>query len=293
MIYLLYGEETKRSLGMLRDFERRFQAEVPVGGWQRFDFKDEMDQERFLLGAGSQALFSQKDFYIIRNPSHASPRSARTLEELLPHWAGKDSIVVFFEEGVPEKNETFNFLKRTASKSQEFSKPSSAQAKTWMEGELKRRSAVLSEDQKRSLLARYGGDLWALESELDRALAGGSPVSLKLTVDERELFSLGDLWGRRERAQTVLKYDILLRSGFPSERMLWTMMWHIKSLFAVATGQTKGMNPYVLRKSTDQMRNFSQDELSDAYKALVELDVDEKRGERSLEIGMLHFFLTR
>ena len=110
-------------------------------------------------------------------------------------------------------------------------------------------------------------------------------------LDNRDLFLIGDLWGRREKGSLVLKYEELLRGGHVPDEILRTLLWHIKNVCMAAVGKTQDMKPFVANKAREQARNFNGDSLERAFKTLVGLD--NKYKKETLETGLLHFFLTQ
>jgi DNA polymerase III delta subunit len=238
MIYLLYGEHVLAALAKVKVFEKRFRREV-THEWQLINFEEEGIDERFPATVGA-SLFAKKDYYIIKHASEASEESRELLLDLIKRWENDDSVVVFFERGVPLQNALFEKIKK-ASKHEELSLPA---------------------DQK----------LGSVETS------------------DRDLFLLGDLWGRREKSRLILKYEELLRHGFLPEDILRTLLWHVKNVCLASSGKTSEMKPFVAGKASQQARNFSADSLERAFTKLVGLDDKYKR--ETLETGLLHFFLT-
>jgi hypothetical protein len=109
--------------------------------------------------------------------------------------------------------------------------------------------------------------------------------------DDRDLFLLGDLWGRRERKRLIWQYDTMIHAGFSADDILRTFLWHVKNLFQARVGKTAEMKPYVAQKAAQQARNFTAEQLEKGYQELVFMS--DFRAKERLELKLLHFFLTR
>ena len=91
-------------------------------------------------------------------------------------------------------------------------------------------------------------------------------------LDSRDLFLIGDLWGRREKNSLIVKYEELLRKGQAPDEILRTVLWHVKNICMAAVGKTREMKPFVANKALQQARNFNGDSLEQAFTTLVGLD---------------------
>ncbi len=283
MIYLIFGEDTRRSRELLREFEKRFPS-----AHQIVDCAADQDYQ-----FGSRSLFAAKEYLVLKNPSALDPLRHNELQVHLARWAKDDSVVVAYEEGVPEKNKIFSALKKHASKKQEFVPLAGAELERWLGNEAKKRGGSLTSAQKKTLLLQGGNNLWKLERELEKVLLGGETPVGPDTVEERELFLLGDLWGRREKERAFLHYERLLSGGLGADQVFRTLLWHVKNLCLAASGEVSKMNPFVARKAKEQARNFSREKLSQAHEDLVMLDVHEKWGQGSIELGLVKFLLIQ
>ena len=118
----------------------------------------------------------------------------------------------------------------------------------------------------------------------------GPGMNARKVPDERELFSLGDAWGRRERTKSVALFEHLVSTGFEPESILRTLLWHIKNLALVSHKKAKEISsPFVARKATEQARNFKIEDIDGAYFKL--LSISDPRGKDFLETRLLEFLL--
>lgn len=291
MIYLIYGDDTKRSRALLHNFENRFRKEIP-SAWHRIDARVDGTEEIIAQTVGSRSLFSDKIYLLFLHATELPDASKAILGAELKEWASDDSVILFYEEGAPKGDPLFKKLIKTATKKQEFGALSGALLSRWADEELKKQGASLPASTKRFLVEQYGGDLWRLTLELEKAALGYIAGDQGEKLSEKELFAIGDLWGSRERERAFLKYQRMLESGFGADQVFRTLLWHVKTMLLVAHKETKGIHPFVAGKAARQLKNFTGDALSRAYEALLMLDVGEKWGKGSIEFGLYHFFLT-
>ncbi|HEY4477243.1 MAG TPA: hypothetical protein VJB56_01300 [Candidatus Paceibacterota bacterium] len=291
MIYLVYGDDTKRSRALLHDFENRFRKEIP-SAWHRIDAREERAEEIITQIVGARSLFSEKTYLLFLYATELPDAAKIILGAALKEWARDDSVILFYEEGAPKSDSLFKKLVKSASKKQEFGALSGTLLSKWVDEELKKQGVSLPIATKHFLIERYGDDLWRLALELEKAALGYLAGANEEKLSEKELFAIGDLWGSRERERAFLKYQRMLESGFGADQVFRTLLWHVKTMLLVAHKETRGVHPFVAGKAARQLKNFTGDALARAYEALLMLDVKEKWGRGSIEFGLYHFFLT-
>lgn len=277
---------------LLRDFEERFRKEVPLL-WHRIDCIDEDAEISLERIIGSGSLFSRKEYLIILGASKLPESGKKMLLSKMQGWSTNDSVIVFYENDTVDDTAFVEKLKEHSSKKQEFKKLSGALLSRWVDEELKKRDTKLPVDTKRFLIEQYGEDLGRLTRELEKATLGYEVGAAREVPQDKDLFLLGDLWGTRERERAFLKYQHMLEVGFDTEQVLRTLIWHTRTLLLIAKKETKGIHPFVARKATLQLKNFTRESLECAYSALVMFDVGAKWGKGSIEFGLYRFFLSR
>ncbi|MEK7649785.1 MAG: hypothetical protein AAB367_02420 [Patescibacteria group bacterium] len=289
MIYLLYGSNTTASREMLERFAVRFRREAGPA-WEMIDCTDEAGGAR-LLAIGSGSLFGSKDFYIIKYASELDADMREALKMHLERWAQDDSVVVFWEEGVPIKNKIFSDIEKYANKKEEFGDFTRQKFSAYIDTRAKEFDVLVAAPQKELLWSIYNNTPDRFSRELEKVLLGGESSEAQTSGPaDRDLFSLGDLWGSGERARAALLFERFVRAGYSADDILRPFMWHIKNLARVASGNTAGVKPFVLGKAKQQMRNFSRDQIEEAYLQLLEMS--DMRKKETLETRFLYFLLT-
>ncbi|MEK7630728.1 MAG: hypothetical protein AAB417_01745 [Patescibacteria group bacterium] len=289
MIYLLYGSNTTASRGMLERFAVRFRREAGPA-WEMIDCTDEAGGERLTL-IGSGSLFDSKDFYIIQHASMLDVDMRDALKSHLVRWTEDDSVIVFWEEGVPIKNKIFNDIEKYANKKEEFTDFTRQNFSAYIDGQAKEVGTTVDVATKESLWLLYTNAPERFSRELEKALLGGGVLEGDTSAPTKnDLFLLGDLWGSGERARAALLFERCVRSGVKLEDIMRPFMWHIKNLVRVASGNTGDMKPFVLGKARAQTHNFSRGQIEEAYLQLLEMS--DMRKKETLETRFLQFLLT-
>ena len=124
----------------------------------------------------------------------------------------------------------------------------------------------------------------------------------KLCIKNSEtiIFDLTDALGKRNIRSALKCLDDLIQNKEPIQKIMVMITRHFKMLLLakIASGEGKnltkefGTNAYAARKYTEQSRNFSEDELFNAFEELCNLDVDSKVGKIDLRIGMEKIFMN-
>ena len=137
-----------------------------------------------------------------------------------------------------------------------------------------------------------------------------SPMSAKADKQELNIFSLGDALGRKDKKQLwVLLYQAL-RSGITPEQIHGTLFAQVKNLafikraetpsFAKSSGEAMekvktnelGLHPFVVKKTTVFVKNFSQEELEKLSRKLVTIYHAARGGGDELPVALEKFILS-
>jgi|GEM_PF-3087167 len=288
MIYLLYGSNTTASREMLGRFVSRFQKEAGPG-WEVIDCSD--DGAARLAHIGSGSLFASKDFYIIKHASELEADMREVLKAHLERWAGDDSVIVFWEEGAPAKNKIFTDIEKYANKKEEFTDFTRQKFSAYVDTRAKDIGTKISDAQKEALWASYNNAPQHFARELERMLLGGETKENGVPApSDKDVFLLGDLWGSGERVRAALLFERFIAAGYDAGDVVRPFLWHIKNLARAGSGKTGDMKPFVMQKARAQMRNFSRDQIEEAYIALLEMSDMTKK--ETLETRFLSFLLT-
>ena len=305
MIYLLYGQDTFRSRKKVQEIEDKF-TEVAGGssGIFRVDAAEEsLDEIAGALESGS--LFDDRRLVIVKNALDADAPVQAFLEDRLGRFEVAKDVYIFWEalEELPG-NEFAKALEEHAAKVQDFKKPAKAVVEKWLTETLQEKGAALTVLEREELLARAGGDLWKLQSELEKFILDSREHKMSGIVPTKpNIFALTDALGARNKHLALWLLYRFQEDGMEATRMFWTIAWHLKNLAifrslldagkdaTYAIKATK-QNPFVIKKGMEQARKFTSQELHRMYVNLLNLDLDSKRNKADVALGLERIILS-
>ena len=100
------------------------------------------------------------------------------------------------------------------------------------------------------------------------------------------LFRITDAFAARKKENTWVLYQQELFKGTPIEDIFWTIVWQVKSLMAVKTGEGKDLHPFVYKKVQKAVSLFKKGELGGYFAELIDLYHKNRRGVGDLSIGL-------
>jgi DNA polymerase-3 subunit delta len=155
------------------------------------------------------------------------------------------------------------------------------------------------------LVANYGSNLWALSNELDKLAnyATGrrieeEDVRTLMAAAEINVFALVDavVEGRESAALQFVRW--LTAAGMESPHLLALIIRQYRMLLLAKDGQEAGVSSqemgrrlgttsdFLLNKVTEQSSRYTQSQLRQAYKRLLEADLAIKRGRQEEELAL-------
>ncbi len=304
MIIFLYGKDSYRLREKLDSIIKEYQKKNPSGLNIRFleekeTFKDIEDEDKQV------SMFREKRLLIIRNILS----SEKMKEDLLKNYgkiSSSENIFVFYQEDEIKKKEKLIelFLK---GKNQEFAPLSSKKLFSWIKEGFIKNNVEVEEDAVNKLLEMGGGDLWRLKNEIDKL----SLYKKKVTKEDVENFVKKDVNANifetveaiaendKEKA-LFLFYDHLEKGDNPLY-VLSMIVYQFRNLILVRDLIEKKysynemvkkskLRPFVFRKTYNQAKKFSFQELKEIYDKLFLIDLKTKTGQNDPVLA-IHLFL--
>lgn len=305
MVIYLRGEDEFRSSEALHGFVEAFRKKHdPAGlGIVRLDGEKVSDAE-LQQALATQGLLTSRRLIVVRNLSVNKKKDAADLllavveAERVP----RDHILIVWETGVPEQAKRSHQLFRTLAGlsgrtprakdrdfQERFDRLIGRHLETWVEAGAKERGIQLSPPARGALIALAGGNLRTLDQELEklshyRPQGMITPADVKLFVHaalDANIFDLTDAIGERnsERALELLERQFVV--GAAPLYLVTMLTRHFRILRSIeAAGQnhpatlarTLGLHPFVVSKALRQVGQFSGQELTDLFEAIVDLD---------------------
>ncbi|TES97649.1 DNA polymerase III subunit delta [Patescibacteria group bacterium] len=306
MLIFFYGENTFDSQKKLLELKERFLRKDQDGinlvekegaELTGADFEKEIATVPFL---GGKRLVVIKNL-LLENKDKKILAGIEKRFESIP----QETVVVFYERGVPDKRlKLFKELRKKA-ETEEFILPQGYDLNSWIEQEVKKQGGSIQRVALNKLAVFVGNDLWQLHNEIKKLLAYADGEEIKsediellvqAKVDEN-IFRLTDAFGRKNRKQTLEILGEFLGLGFKSEYLVGMLAGHLRNLIQIKELSEKGfplnqiqqetkIHPYAIKKSLEQIKFFTLGNLKELYQKLFELDEKIKRGQVKSDVAL-------
>ncbi len=317
MLIFLYGEDDFSSREKLAQIQSKFlEKNISGANLNVIDFRENDRKIKLSDAAGSGGLFSSKQLIIVKNILTSADSSAQveTLDFLKTRKSiieSQDVFIAFWESEAPKgKNDLFQFLLKN-SKKQKFEKLKGIRLENWI---IKRTqglnpSAKFSKGALNKLVAYSGEDLFRLENEIQKLvdfkkseMISEKDVELlvRSKIDSNIFETIEAMSGGNKK--TALK---LLRSqlekGEDPIYVLSMYVYQFRNLLKVGEFYWQGeksqyeisksakLHPFVVKKTLEQLRNFTREKLLRIYKKLQELDLKAKTGKIDVNLALDKF----
>jgi DNA polymerase-3 subunit delta len=219
--------------------------------------------------------------------------------------------LVFWEgEKLKKSGQLYNLLRKIA-KRQEFELLEGAKLKNWVIGEIKktgRENVSLSPAVIDKLIVFVGNDLNLLSREIEKLAVYKNKgeiteKDIELLVKSKidtDIFKTVDALARGDKKTALKLLHGHLNSGEDPFYLLSMYFYQFRNLVKLKPLAEKNMpqseiasklkmHPFVVRKSVDQVRNFSWKKLKFLYEALCETDFESKTGKTDIELALDKF----
>ena len=322
MIIFFYGEDTFRSYEKVLEIKNKFSLnDKSRAGLSLFDAKDSKDSayEKMKATLSASGLFSSKKLFIAKRIIIESPtdEQAKILKFLKEHAekikVDPDLVVLFWEEGIPRKNNAlFKFL-LVQSRKQNFEKLSGTKLNQWIVDSIKISSpeASIAKDALEKLITFVGNDTALLTQELEKLISfsGSSMISAeaidlltKADLDNNIFETIEALSANRKRKALEL-FHRHLDNGDDPFYLFSMFVYQFRNLLRIASLQEDGifsefeiakitkLHPFVVKKSYMQAKNFGENKLTSIYKKLGTLDTKIKTGQADIKLSLDKFIV--
>ena len=125
--------------------------------------------------------------------------------------------------------------------------------------------------------------------------ATGDIAFVGKSADRFDVFSLTDVFGRRDKKNLWALYQGALSQNVSPEEINGILFWQLKSMIVASLSKDaneSGLKPYVFQKSKSFARNYSEEEMKNMSSALVSIYHDSRRGIHDFEIALEKFILN-
>jgi len=149
-----------------------------------------------------------------------------------------------------------------------------------VEGKLQKLSTLNSQLSTLSpttdLIFWLGEELKPSDKLFKQVKALGGQIRHFRPVIPKHVFGFLDALGYKNKQKSFLEFHRLLDQGESPVYLLTMMTWQVRNLLRVKESRSqgvKGINPFVLRKTQSQVKNFEEEKLVEIFHKLLEAEV--------------------
>ena len=329
MIYVFHGDDTFSAHEALAQLVAGVgSVEVIEPNVSRFDAGD-FDLAKFTAAAMVMPFLGERRLVVIRGlmgaaeSARAGRRGRRGKAQTAdqgPAAGLPDALrslppttdVAFVEERLPKTNQLLSELQDLGPelvRAREFPALRRDALNAWITRRAEQKGANLTRDAVALLAESIGGNLWALDNELEKlatfrshdAIDADDVRSLVATAQESNIFQLVDAIMERRTDAAMQRLEQLLQNGVTGPSMM-ALIARQARLIALAQSLARQRVPqaqwgshlgiqheFVLRKTAEQARRFTPDAVRELYRLLLDADLAMKTGEVPDELALVEF----
>src|SRR3989338_7960786 len=115
------------------------------------------------------------------------------------------------------------------------------------------------------------------------------------SVNKFDVFSLTDVFGRRDKKNLWALYQEALSQNISPEEINGILFWQLKSMLVASLSKDaneSGLKPYVFQKAKTFARNYTEDEMKKMSSVFVSVYHDSRRGIHDFDIALERFILS-
>ncbi|MEK9155899.1 MAG: DNA polymerase III subunit delta [Patescibacteria group bacterium] len=304
MYYLFYGEDTysiqEKAWALAAKLRQNPQGEFGIEKIEGVS----LTREIFLGAVLSTSLFTAKKLIIIKSFLRENPDN--DLKKFVAENLGripKETVVLFWEEGVPDKRSALWRALNRPGRTQYFPAVSGTALSQWIKKNVEMQGVKISPAAVTKLEVFVGGDLWRLNQEIQKTAnycrsAGRDKIEVEdveilvAAADNTTVFNLTDAAAARDLARALRSMYQLLRAGEDEIKILAMIVYQFRNLLIVSDlvaagcqpaeiAKKAGLHPYVVQKAQAALRDYRSGDLEAIYRRLEQCDIDIKSGVAS------------
>lgn len=320
MIIFLYGEDSFRSGQKVREIKNKFLASDAVGsGLSIFNYGEKNSKQKLLDVLNTPNLLAPKRLVIARDMLEAGTEEQKDeLMEYLKKYEkqiqdDRDLVIIFWEDGQPKKNGKLYKTLIKIAKSQCFEKLIGVKLNQWILQYIKEISpdGGISKSALEKLILFVGNDTNCLDKEIQKLVnfADGKIIQeadveilVRANLDGN-IFNTIDALASNNKKEALRLAQEHFRNGEDAFYIFSMFVYQFRNLLKVADLQEQfqnndyaiakaaGLHPFVVKKSLQQLRNFSAEKLKTIYQKLADLDTQIKTGKIEIKLALDKFIV--
>lgn len=291
MIYVFLGNE----INLLKRRIDGLKRELNINNIIEYDF-DDSNIIDILNEANYVDLFNEKKLIIVSNFSFKKVKDAYEKELLRYIDNMNDNVIILkcIDESLDERKNITKKL-REKCKVEEIKKMDYKELHEYITNMFVSNNKKITYNQVKEILNRceYNDDLAINETEKLLLYKLGEDVITDDDIDkvvskssEKEIFTLSDAVMKKNLKQIFNSYNILIRSGIEPVVLIDNLARQFRTLYQVKIlcktmdekeiSRKLGLNPYVVKKTHENVNNYEEEELINNLYELSNLDIDIK-----------------
>ena len=295
-IFLFYGEDSFSSSEKLKLWKNEFIKKHGEDCLETIQGKTLKPQE---FGTNIEALpfLSDKRLIIVRDfLATKKTDNQKKVAEFLDKTA-ETTIIVFHENKAVDKRTSLYKKLKKIGQLNEFKALAPHDISKWVQDRSKKEGIKISFTNANYLAQNCGPDLWHVSSELEKLklFTNGQEVTKEI-IDEvsipsisASIFKLTDSIAQKKIKNSLETFQSLEASGEDLIKVFFMIVRHFRILIQVHEMVNKNessftiqkklkQHPFVIQKTSEQSKNFSEEKLVEIYKEMLEIDKNVKTG---------------
>jgi len=306
MIIFIYGPDTYRLSRKLDEIIGQYQKIHKSGLNLRYFDLSEKDIAfgDFIDEFGQTSMFKEKKLIIIKSIFSRSDFEEKFLSEIKRFIEAEDIIIIVEKNKILSTNRLFKALKKKA-QFQEFSLLKGKDLEKWAQKEIERYGAKIEVIALAKLIDSVGNDLWRLSNEIQKLI--NYRGKNKITIDDIDLlikpkidpdiFQTINFMASRNKKEALKLLKKHIEKGDAPLYLLSMISFQFRNLLIIKElvernvpysfiAKESGINPYVVKKTYPQVRQFTLSELKKIYQKIFEVDSAIKTGKIDPEMAL-------
>lgn len=273
-----------------------------------FDFVEKgIEELKELIGAKS--MFKEKKLVVLESIFDKGIEEQRILSDYLKQAKAEkeeELILIIREKKAPDKRtELFKFLTKKPVMAQEFKNLDGIKLENWIKKEVEKRDGKIEERAANVLAVFAGNNLWRMGNEIEKlvsfkgesAIEEGDIKNLVVAKIGNNIFETVDALAEQNKKKALRLLHNHIEKG-ESEIYLFTMfIRQFRNLLiikeAIERGvpyyelaKRTGLHSFVVRKTSEQAKEFTLEGLKKIYNKLLDFDIGIKTGRISAQTAL-------
>ena len=303
MLILLYGEDCFRSRQKLNEIIKQYQDKNQIGlSLIRFKEND-LDIDKIRQNIESVSMFDEKKLIILEDV-FKNKIFFKDFSKYIKKNKLKDNqniIVVLYQDG----KLTGSAFKGQFSMFEEFKSLNNVETVNWLKKEISKNNIDINHGALIKLVSYIGNDLWQLNNEINKldSYKNGKTINeedIDILVNvkiDTNIFNTLDALAKRDKKTAFKLLHEHLEQGENEIYLLSMFVYQVRTLIKLKDLIEKGttyydlakkskLHPFVIKKSSEQLNNFSLEQLKKVYHRLLEIDLELKKGHIDGQVAL-------